>query len=71
MVIDKFMYDIIKKLHILLLDDDTLPILKVIIDSCLIILLSILGSVLTPLVIYAIIKDYVRYGQAFSWRSEL
>ena len=70
-IIGKYMYDIIEKLHTLLLDDDTLPILKVIIDTCAIILLSILGSILAPVVIYVLISEYVKYGECFSWRSEL
>lgn len=70
-IIGEFMYNIIEKLRILLLADDTLPILKAIIDICVIILLSILGSILAPLVIYVLISEYIKYGECFSVRSEL
>lgn len=66
----KFMLNLAKKLSDILTSDDTLEILRIIIYSCLFLLGAIFLSVLTPLVIYVIISEYIKYGEVFSWRAE-
>ena len=67
----KFMLNLAKKLSDILTSDDTFEILRVIIYSCLFILGAIFLSVLTPLVIYVIVSEYIKYGECFSRRPEL
>ena len=57
------MFNSLKKLSDILTSDETLTILRVIIYSCLFILLSLVGAVLAPIVIYVIVKEYIVYGQ--------
>lgn len=64
------MLNIAKKLSDILTSDDTFTILRVIIYTCLFILLSFIGAVLSPLVIYVIIKEYILFGECLSWRSK-
>ena len=69
-IIGKYMLNIIQKLSDILTSDETLPILRVIINICLFVLLSLLVPILVPVVIYVIIKEYILFGECLSWRSK-
>lgn len=65
------MLNLVEKLSDILTSDEIFTVLRIIIYSCLFLLSLPLFAILTPLVIYVIIKEYIFYGEFLSWRSEL